>query len=142
MFQHFRNTASFSSVKPEFETDGSSLNITAVIGQTTHLPCTVRTIGDRTVRHAREWTTCPGRLSRQGMDDLSRQNVIKHIHDWDTAAKGRYVTAGNGRHVTAGCHSRYVTGALQLQDGRSQQRQDNLGHGMYRTVRHGRDRTV
>jgi hypothetical protein len=55
VFQHFRNTASFSSVKPEFEST-EPLNITAVIGQTTHLPCMVRSIGDRTVSTDIEFT--------------------------------------------------------------------------------------
>ncbi len=76
--------------------------------------------------HGRDRTTCHGSMSHQ-------------IHDWDTAARGRYRTAENGRHVSqSGSHSKDRTGARQLQDGRSQQRQDSLGHVMYMTVRHGR----
>ena len=37
---------SFSNTKPEFK---ATHNVSAVIGQTTHLHCTVKNIGDRTV---------------------------------------------------------------------------------------------
>ncbi|XP_023337368.1 lachesin isoform X2 [Eurytemora carolleeae] len=52
VYQHIRNTASFSSIKPELGAE--STNITAVIGQTTHLHCIVKHIGDRTVSWIRK----------------------------------------------------------------------------------------
>ena len=47
-FEHFRNRESvFKEYRPFFEHDGR--NLTAVTGQSVHLPCGVRNLGDRYV---------------------------------------------------------------------------------------------
>ena len=49
VYEHIRNRASLSDTYPYFDAT-SERNVTSFVGQVTHLHCTVRDIGDRTVR--------------------------------------------------------------------------------------------
>jgi hypothetical protein len=48
VYEHIKNRASLSSSYPYFDASGER-NVTAFLGQVTHLHCTVRDLGDRTV---------------------------------------------------------------------------------------------
>lgn len=48
VYEHIRNRASLSDTYPYFDAT-SERNVTSFVGQVTHLHCTVRDIGDRTV---------------------------------------------------------------------------------------------
>ena len=48
MYEHIRNTLSHSKHVPYFEVS-TERNVSVVVGQTSHLNCTVRDLGDRTV---------------------------------------------------------------------------------------------
>ena len=48
VYEHIRNTLSHSKHVPYFEVS-TERNVSAVVGQTSHLNCTVRDLGDRTV---------------------------------------------------------------------------------------------
>ena len=48
VYEHIRNTLSHSKHVPYFEVS-TERNVSVVVGQTSHLNCTVRDLGDRTV---------------------------------------------------------------------------------------------
>ena len=48
VYEHIRNRQSISDTYPYFDAT-SERNVTSFVGQVTHLHCTVRDIGDRTV---------------------------------------------------------------------------------------------
>ena len=48
VYEHIRNRQSLSDTYPYFDAT-SERNVTSFVGQVTHLHCTVRDIGDRTV---------------------------------------------------------------------------------------------
>lgn len=53
VYEHIRNRASLSDTYPYFDAT-SERNVTSFVGQVTHLHCTVRDIGDRTVSWIRK----------------------------------------------------------------------------------------
>lgn len=55
VYEHIRNQLSFNKHDPYFEVT-TQRNVSAVMGQTTHLHCTVRDLGDRTVSWIRKST--------------------------------------------------------------------------------------
>ena len=53
VYEHIRNRASLSDTYPYFDAT-SERNVTSFVGQVTHLHCTVRDIGDRTVSQTKQ----------------------------------------------------------------------------------------
>ena len=53
VYEHIRNRASLSDTYPYFDAT-SERNVTSFVGQVTHLHCTVRDIGDRTVSKTKQ----------------------------------------------------------------------------------------
>jgi len=53
VYEHIRNQVSYSKHEPYFDVS-TQRNISSVMGQTTHLHCTVRDLGDRTVSWIRK----------------------------------------------------------------------------------------
>ena len=49
VYEHIRNVGSFTSDSPPYFEPRTERNVSVVVGQTSHLNCTVWDLGDRTV---------------------------------------------------------------------------------------------